>query len=82
MLINSLIEIYFNAIHLPNVEDKIEKFEDIKHIEINIPKIYFGKKNYYWEIFDPYIKDEPINGSLSDDILDIYRDLQKGISLY
>ena len=38
--------------------------------------------NLYWEIFDPFILDEPVCGNLLDDLFDIYNDLLQGIYLY
>lgn len=35
----------------------------------------------YWEVFDPRELDEPVGGSLTDDLVDIYRDLRRGLSL-
>lgn len=39
----------------------------------------FGVHDLYWEVFDPYVDDERVAGSLSDDFLDIYRDLKRGL---
>lgn len=36
----------------------------------------------YWEIYDPYICDEPVCGSLKDDINSIYNDIRKGVLAY
>jgi hypothetical protein len=36
----------------------------------------------YWEVFDPYNLDEPVAGSLSDDLLDVYRDVRRGLTLW
>lgn len=40
------------------------------------------QKDCYWEIYDPYISDEPICGSLSEDINSIYNDIRMGILFY
>lgn len=39
----------------------------------------FGPHDIYWEVFDPYVDEERVAGSLSDDFLDIYRDLKRGL---
>ena len=39
----------------------------------------FGPHDSYWEVFDPYADEESVVGSLSDDFLDIYRDLKRGL---
>lgn len=42
----------------------------------------FGELDVYWEAFDPFESSEPVAGSLSDDLLDIYRDLRRGLGLW
>jgi len=39
----------------------------------------FETFDYYWEVFDPYMNDEPVNASLSDDLLDVYKDIHRGL---
>lgn len=39
----------------------------------------FGPHDLYWEVFDPYVDEERVARSLSDDFLDIYRDLKRGL---
>ena len=39
----------------------------------------FGAHDVYWEVFDPYSDEERVAGSLSDDFLDIYRDIKRGL---
>jgi hypothetical protein len=41
----------------------------------------FEKWDKYWEIFDPTQQEEPVSGSLADDLTDIFRDLQKGLAI-
>jgi hypothetical protein len=33
-------------------------------------------------MFDPYELDQPVAGSLSDDLLDVYRDVRRGLALW
>lgn len=42
----------------------------------------FGDLDVYHEVFDPYVDEPPVCGSLSDDLLDIYRDLKRGLVAY
>lgn len=42
----------------------------------------FEKFETYWEVFDPYVKDALVAGSLSDDILDVYFDVRRGLDLW
>jgi hypothetical protein len=42
----------------------------------------FEEFESYWEVFDPYKLDQPVAGSLSDDLLDVYRDVRRGLALW
>jgi hypothetical protein len=44
-------------------------------------KEQLGDADLYWEVFDPTERDEAIEGSLADDVADIYRDLKEGVTL-
>jgi hypothetical protein len=40
-----------------------------------------GRVNAYWEVFDPTQKEEPVSGSLSIDLTEIYFDLKEALQL-
>ena len=44
----------------------------------------FGKLNFYREVFDAYEnqEDEPVIGTIGDDISDIYSELKDGLAIY
>ena len=42
----------------------------------------FEDLDRYWEVFDPYVKDNVVSTRLSNDIIDIYLDLKKGLLVY
>ena len=42
----------------------------------------FDEFENYWDVFDPYKLDEAVAGSLSDDLLDVYRDVRRGLALW
>ncbi len=44
-------------------------------------KVKLGDLNLYWEVWDPTEDNEAIQGSLADDLADIYRDLKEGLNL-
>lgn len=76
---SSLSELYSKALKLPQVEsDSI----DIPEVTVSRPKISFDKYECYWEIFEPYKLEKATCSNLSDDILDIYQDIKKGLLLY
>jgi hypothetical protein len=43
-----------------------------------------GEREIYWEVFDPYdfASIASVAGSLTDDLLDVYRDLRRGLLSY
>ena len=47
-------------------------------------KVRLGEKDspYYWMVSDPNVLEEPVCGSLVDDLADIASDLQRGIEEY
>jgi hypothetical protein len=71
--------LYSKAIFLPDVEPGND---DVTDLNIVVPLVNFGEYDTYWEVFNPYHLEEPVGASLSDDILDIYKDAKKGILLY
>lgn len=78
-LLSSLLDLYSKALYLPNVE---AKDEEVPNLDIPVPQIEFSQYNDYWKVFDPYQFEEPVAVSLTDDILDIYKDVKRGIHLY
>ena len=78
-LLKILSQLYTKALDLPEVESK-EEYPI--NVDFPLPEVEVKKHNVYKEIFDPYNDKTPVNGCLDDDILDIYRDLKKGLLLY
>lgn len=78
-LLISLLDLYTKAIHLPDIESESEEAVDVF---LTVPQINLGQYNDYWEVFNPYQLEEPVRTSLTDDILDIYKDVKQGIILY
>lgn len=78
-LVISLLDLYSKALVLPDVDpENTDSFE----FDVFVPQINFEQYEYYWEVFNPYNLEEPVCGSLTDDILDIYKDVKIGIFLY
>jgi len=42
----------------------------------------FDEFDLYSEVFDPCVDESPVCGALSDDVLDIYADLRRGLVTY
>lgn len=75
-----LLELYEAGSQLPQIEA-----EAIEHGQKqNRSKEWPGFERFdaYWEVFDPYEESQPVAGSLSDDVLDVYGDLQRGLALW
>ena len=49
--------------------------------QVEAPKFDLGTVDFYYEVFDPYVRDKLVIGSLSDDLADVYVDLREGMDL-
>jgi hypothetical protein len=83
-----LPRLYAAASRLPVVDfdednpesDAVSSHECMEIMESIDAKL--GKAAVYWEVFDPYEKEEPVANTLGDDLSDIYRDLKNNLVLY
>ncbi len=50
-----------------------------KPVGVGHPPVEVSEFDGYWEVFDPFEFDEPVVGSLSDDLGDIYIDIHTGL---
>lgn len=76
-----LLELYETGSALPHVEP-LEGIEAGPSPEPPSGWVGFEKFETYWEVFDPYEASAPVGGSLSDDLLDVYGDLHRGLALW
>lgn len=80
----ALAELCAMALTLPDVEPETRTKPDV---EIAAPSVVetlksrLGHADRHWEVFDPTQKDEPVQGSLAEDIANIYGDLKQGLLL-
>lgn len=84
---SSLAELYSRALDLPAVEPDTadgdatpfatEKWAGLYHSL----KDKIGPLDVYWEIFDSTERSDPVQGSLAEDISEIYFDLQENLQL-
>ncbi|HMV68221.1 MAG TPA: DUF5063 domain-containing protein [Myxococcota bacterium] len=77
-----LLDLYRAGVDLPDVD--VTKEEDAPPITVERPIDWpgFGAFEFYWEVFDPYEREEPACGELSDDVLDVYADVLEGLHLW
>ena len=80
-LLHLLPNLYSRCLLLPDVEPTERITINVERIKHNFS---FDEYECYLQIFDPYNIDhnEPVYGSLSDDIMDIYYDLKRGLLLF
>jgi hypothetical protein len=76
-----LLALYTAALSLPSVEPT-DAAEPARSPEAPSDWRGFEKHETYWEVFDPYELADPVAGSLSDDLLDVYRDVRRGLALW
>lgn len=76
-----LLELYRTGSALPQVEPP-EGIDAGPNAEKPKNWVGFDKFEFYWEVFDPYVDEAPVVGSLSDDLLDVYFDLRRGLKLW
>ncbi len=80
-LIEMLMTLYISAMSLPATEQETNELSsDISEAV----SIRFSEQipTMYWEIFDPYVDEEPVCGDLLDDLSDIAADLRDGMKEY
>ena len=76
-----LLELYRVGLALPSVEPETGDAPPERSAR---PErwVGFAEHDTYAEIFDPYVDDPPVVGSLSDDLLDVYGDMVRGLDLW
>ena len=82
-----LCKLYAAALDLPRVEpDNSELAPDIAPLQLSSAKANLSGFNgwYYREFFDPHplLDSEWVMGDVGDDLLDIYKDLKRGLILF
>jgi hypothetical protein len=75
----ALADLYAKALHLPRTEVETEEAE---RFDFPLPELEGQKYDMYFQVFDSYKLEEPVTGSLKDDILGVYQDLKEGLLLY
>src|SRR5271166_6881339 len=84
--LTQLLCLYQAALLLPETgPENADLLERIKHETWSTVRQNVERKlarDHYWEVFEPLEQDkpEPVVGSLSDDLADIWRDLSPGVA--
>ena len=81
-LMKLLMNLYISALNLPDLEPETTQISESNIRENIFIRINKEIPTTYWEIFNPYMVEEPVCGDLSDDLYDILSDLQNGIKEY
>ena len=78
-LLAAAVQVYSAALGIPSVEPESEDADTKERNPLNLS---LDDSDIYWEVFDPYILEEPVCGSLSDDISSVFYDLCEGMKCY
>lgn len=80
-LAQALAAVYLAGFFLPDVEPSRERAESLR---VQVPGQWpgMGRFEHYWLIYNPYERNDVVGNSLSDDLLDIYKDLRRGMMIY
>jgi len=77
-----LSRIYSAGLDLPDVQPT----DDDVDAEVASPMAkltsLFGRYDNYFEVFDPFVDEKPVVGSLADDLADIYLDLARPLAAF
>lgn len=82
LLMSLILRLYANGLSLPDMEPETDNVADDVKLPQMCIRISQDIPSSYWEVFNPLEEDAPVCGSLYDDLRDIARDLQVGISEY
>jgi hypothetical protein len=82
-----LSELHAAALNLPDIEPKTEQISDLLDENTLMAvrdRFSTFPFNGYWSVFDPIAEpsEAPVYNLLSDDLLDIYRDVKESVLLY
>jgi hypothetical protein len=83
-----LLRLYHQILLLPSADpNKPELPERILHEEWQAVRERTARRtehDQYWEVFEPFAenKPDPIHGSISDDLTDIWCDVKRGLSMF
>lgn len=81
-LIKMLMQLYITALELP--EMSVLSSDEQELTQISPSNIILEEKlePFYWEVFDPFVKEKPVCSHIAGDLSDIANDLFKGIAEY
>ena len=81
-LMELLMKLYISAVNLPEAEPETVEHSTAGDTDLPSVRISDQIPQFYWEVFDPFAKDEPVCGDLADDLSDIAADLKIGMEEY
>jgi hypothetical protein len=79
--------LYRAALRLPDVAPATDGVPDsaVDHrrwvVVFNSLRSVLGPHDIYWAVFDPTELEQPVTGSIAEDLADTYRDLMNGLAL-
>ena len=78
VLLAKLMAIYIASTELSYPEDITDRVTPYKSEKLMLS----CDRDLYWEIYDPFVLEEAVCGSVIDDLTDIYNDILQGTYLY
>ena len=78
-LMELLMKLYLSAVDLPETEP--ETIDSTGAVEANQIRITFEEQipTFYWEVFDPFIREEAVCANIAEDLSEIAVDLLSGM---
>ncbi len=82
-----LPDLYGAAVRLPDVAPASAEApasvlgQERWSVTFNAVRKVLGPYDVYWVVFDPAEQEEPVAGSVADDLVDTYRDVLDGLAL-
>lgn len=77
-----LPRVYAAGLELPDVEPMDEDLAPAVESPLSRVRKLLGRDDNYSEVFDPYVDEPPVVGSLGDDPADIYLDLARPLRTF
>lgn len=79
-----LPRIYAAGIELPDVQPTNDNVDDEPAVPSPMARLasILGRYDGYFEVFDPFVQEEPVKASLADDLADIYLDLARPLTAF
>lgn len=80
-LIELLMTLYISALGFPETQPETDNVS-LDNLDTDSVRLSKQISTTYWQVFNPYIDEDPVCSDLIDDLTDIATDLRKGMKEY